>query len=100
MDMGRGIRIVARSAINSSHSELEDKFWTSEVSGFSRLLFAMGAEVAAFSAFRRAVLTEGVSEMILLPTILRNSHSGKELDFQVAFGLSNMSIPEILGRWR
>ncbi|WP_434172673.1 hypothetical protein [Clavibacter michiganensis] len=51
----------------------------------------MGAEAAAFSAFRRAVLAEGVSEMILLPTLLRNASDGSQLNFQVAFGLSNLS---------
>jgi hypothetical protein len=56
----------------------------------------MGAEAAAFSAFRRAVLAEGVSEMILLPTLLRNATDGSQLDFQVAFGLSNVSAPKAI----
>ncbi|CAN5568163.1 hypothetical protein BH10ACT7_BH10ACT7_11920 [soil metagenome] len=97
LDLGTGIRVVSRDIEDSSASTLENNFWTDSEPGFSRLLFAMGAEVAAFSAFRRAVLAEGVSEMILLPTLIRNATGGEELDFQVAFGLSNMSAPSALG---
>jgi predicted ATP-dependent endonuclease of OLD family len=57
----------------------------------------MGAEAAAFSAINRALLTEGVSEMILLPTLLRAVSPNRRIDFQVSFGLSNMSIPKDLG---
>lgn len=55
------------------------------------------AEAAAFSAFRRAVLAEGVSEMILLPTMLRNAIRADSLDFQVTFGLSSMSASKAVG---
>lgn len=97
LDLGTGIRVVQRGRTDPSASSLENNFWTDAEPGFSRLLFAMGAEAAAFSAFRRAVLAEGVSEMVLLPTLLRNATDGRELDFQVAFGLSNMSAPTALG---
>ncbi|MEN0084969.1 MAG: AAA family ATPase [Leifsonia sp.] len=96
LDLGTGIRVVARDPANFGASQLLNTFWTNEEPGFSHLLFAMGAQAAAFSAFRRAVLTEGVSEMMLLPTLLRNATGGSELDFQVAFGLSNMSVPRAL----
>lgn len=97
LDLGTGIRVVHRNPSDPSVSSLENNFWTDSEPGFSRLLFVMGAEVAAFSALRRAVLAEGVSEMILLPTLLRNASDGAELDFQVAFGLSNMSAATALG---
>jgi hypothetical protein len=96
-DIGTGIRVVVRDPRATAVSTLENNFWTQSDPGFSRLLFAMGAEAAAFSAFRRAVLAEGASEMILLPTLLRNETGGTELDFQVAFGLSNMSAPKAIG---
>lgn len=96
LDLGTGIRVVARNPGNSATSILENIFWTKNEPGFSHLLFAMGAEAAAFSAFRRAVLAEGVSEMILLPTLLRNATDGSQLDFQVAFGLSNVSAPKAI----
>lgn len=97
LDLGTGIRVVSRDPDDGLVSVLLNNFWTDTEPGFSRLLFAMGAEVAAFSAFRRAVLAEGVSEMMLLPTLIRNATGGSELDFQVAFGLSNMSAPSALG---
>ena len=95
-DLGTGIRVVSRVLNDPGTSSLENNFWTNEHPGFSHLLFAMGAEAAAFSAFRRAVLAEGVSEMILLPTLLRNATDGSQLDFQVAFGLSNLSAPRAI----
>lgn len=96
LDLGTGIRVVARTPDDPATSTLENNFWTKNEPGFSHLLFAMGAEAAAFSAFRRAVLAEGVSEMILLPTLLRNATDGSQLDFQVAFGLSNLSAPRAI----
>lgn len=96
LDLGTGIRVVARNPDDPATSTLENNFWTKNEPGFSHLLFAMGAEAAAFSAFRRAVLAEGVSEMILLPTLLRNATDGSQLDFQVAFGLSNLSAPRAI----
>jgi predicted ATP-dependent endonuclease of OLD family len=96
LDLGTGIRVVSRNPDDPGTSILANNFWTNEHPGFSHLLFAMGAEAAAFSAFRRAVLAEGVSEMILLPTLLRNATDGSQLDFQVAFGLSNLSAPRAI----
>lgn len=96
LDLGTGIRVTER--VDDLRSELRNNFWTDTESGFSRLLFAMGAGAAAFSAFRKAVLTEGVSEMLLLPTMLRNATGGGDLDFQVAFGLSNMPARKTIGR--
>lgn len=96
LDLGTGIRVVARHPGDPAVSILENNFWVKEEPGFSHLLFAMGAEAAAFSAFRRAVLAEGVSEMILLPTLLRNATDGSQLSFQVAFGLSSLSAPRAM----
>lgn len=89
LDLGTGLRFVARSETDSRDSILENSFWAKDTPGFSRLLFAMGAGAAAFSAFRRAVLSEGATEMILLPTLLRLANDDAVLDFQVAPGLSN-----------
>lgn len=91
LDLGTGLRFVARSETDSRDSLLENSFWAKDTPGFSRLLFAMGAGAAAFSAFRRAVLSEGATEMILLPTLLRLANYNAVLDFQVAPGLSNAS---------
>lgn len=58
-DLGTGIRLVSPDKKRSDASTIRNDFWTSEGPGFTPLLFAMGAGAAAFSAFRRAVLTEG-----------------------------------------
>lgn len=97
LDLGTGIRVVARSSSNPKESVLTDRFWTDQQPGFSRLLMMMGAEAAAFSALNSAVLTEGPSEMILLPRLLRESDATRVIDFQISFGLSNMSIPRDIG---
>lgn len=97
LDLGTGIRVVVRDTEFPGRSKLSNNFWIRNDPGFSNLLFAMGAEAAAFSAFRRAVLAEGVSDMILLPTLLRNATNTETLDFQVAFGLSSMSASKAIG---
>lgn len=88
-DLGTGIRLVSPDKKRSDASITRNDFWTSEGPGFTPLLFAMGAGAAAFSAFRRAVLTEGAGDMILLPTLLRTATGTRDLDFQVAPGLAN-----------
>ena len=67
-DLGTGIRLVERE---DSTSSIESHFWTNKAPGFGSLLYAMGANAAAFSTCRRAVLAEGPSDMIMLPTLLR-----------------------------
>jgi hypothetical protein len=87
-DLGTGIRLVARDPDSAAASKLKAEFWHNELPGFSPLLFAMGAGAAAFSVCRRAVLAEGPSDMILLPSLLRKATGLPELNYQVAPGLS------------
>lgn len=88
-DLGTGVRLVAPRADRADASELRNDFWTSSEPGFTPLLFAMGASAAAFSSLRRAVIAEGASDMILLPSLFRLATGLDELDFQVAPGLAN-----------
>lgn len=99
-DLGTGIRLVER---DDSTSAIESHFWTNKAPGFGSLLYAMGANAAAFSTCRRAVLAEGPSDMIMLPTLLRLAIGEPELDYQIAPGLSNarafnMEVEEIAAR--
>nr|WP_246220891.1 AAA family ATPase [Phytoactinopolyspora mesophila] len=99
-DLGTGIRLLKR---NGPTSDIVSHFWTNEAPGFGALLFAMGAGAAAFSACRWAVLAEGPSEMILLPTLLRQATELDDLPYQVAPGLSNaraydMDVEEIAAK--
>ncbi|WP_406027314.1 AAA family ATPase [Nocardioides sp. NBC_00850] len=89
-DLGTGIRLVQPIEDRSDASRLRNDFWTIDDSpGFTPLLFAMGAGAAAFSAFRRAVLTEGAGDMILLPSLMRRATDSDDLDYQVAPGIAN-----------
>lgn len=85
-DLGTGIRLLRRTGATS---EIESHFWTNEEPGFASLLFAMGAGAAAFSVCRWAVLAEGASDMVMLPTLLRLATGLPDLPYQVAPGLSN-----------
>lgn len=88
-DLGTGIRLVSPLKDRSDESVLRNDFWTSSSPGFTPLLFAMGAGAAAFSAFRKALLTEGPGDMILLPSLFRLATNKNDLDFQVAPGIAN-----------
>lgn len=88
-DLGTGIRVLARDSDHADASVIKSNFWEGEGPGFSPLLFAMGAGAAAFSMCRNAVLAEGASDMVLLPTLIRKATRLDDLDYQVAPGLAN-----------
>lgn len=89
-DLGTGIRVLARDPEYADASVIKNNFWEGEGPGFSPLLFAMGAGAAAFSMCRTAVLAEGASDMVLLPTLIRKATKlDGDLDYQVAPGLAN-----------
>lgn len=99
-DLGTGIRLLER---HGEKSEIKSHFWTNKEPGFGPLLYAMGAGAAAFSRCRWAVLGEGASEMILLPTLIRQATGLEDLPYQVAPGLANarghdMDVEEIAAR--
>lgn len=88
-DLGTGIRVLARDVAHADASVIKNNFWEGEGPGFSPLLFAMGAGAAAFSVCRWAVLAEGASDMVLLPTLIRQATKSGDLAYQVAPGLAN-----------
>lgn len=87
-DLGTGIRVIAPAQSDPAISEVRNAFWVDHVAGFSPLLFAMGAGAAAFTTTRYAVIAEGASEMILLPSLIRAATGLDFLPYQVAPGLS------------
>jgi len=95
-DLGVGIRAVVPDTDETSH--VENSFWRQEGGGFTSLMFAMGASAAAFTPARCAVIAEGATDMILLPTLMRAATKQETLPYQVAPGLSEMpkdSYPEL-----
>lgn len=87
-DLGVGIRAVVPDADETSH--VENSFWRQEGGAFTSLMFAMGASAAAFTPARCAVIAEGASDMILLPSLVRTATGLERLAYQVAPGLSEM----------
>jgi predicted ATP-dependent endonuclease of OLD family len=98
-DLGRGIRIILPIA-KTDDSRIVNWFWTDDIegTGFSPLLIGMGASALAFASTRRAVIAEGPSDAILLPTMLREATGRDRLDYQVAPGLANVdaaTVPDL-----
>jgi energy-coupling factor transporter ATP-binding protein EcfA2 len=90
-DLGLAIRAIVPEVLEDEngmekpgdHSRVINKFW-SEGRGFSPLLLAMGAGALAFSATQKAVVTEGMSDVILLPTLIREATGKERLSYQAA----------------
>jgi predicted ATP-dependent endonuclease of OLD family len=93
-DLGTGIRPVV-PAEGGGRSTVTNAFWTQD-RGFYPLLMALGAGAAAFAPTRYAVLTEGASDMLLLPSMLREATGRQGLDYQVAPGISESSWSQLL----
>lgn len=92
-DLGDGVRLVEqiRRDDGSSFSVIKNHFWNRTEGGLEPLLFGMGAATLAFFPIRRALLTEGESDMLLLPAMLREAFQADYLTFQIVPGLSKTS---------
>lgn len=93
-DLGTGIRPVV-PADRGGRSTVTNSFWTQD-RGFYPLLMALGAGAAAFAPSRYAVLTEGASDMLLLPSMLREATGLPSLDYQVAPGIAESTSSQLL----
>lgn len=87
-DMGNGVRLVRPTKSDEFRSEIVNRFWAENEPGFAPLLFGMGASTLAFFPTRNAVMVEGASDMLLLPTMLREALGTDVLGFQFVPGLS------------
>lgn len=94
-DLGTGVRPIAPAGVGAGYSKLSNSFWT-EGPGFTPLLMAMGAGVTALVPSRYAVLTEGPSDMLLLPTLIREATGKDRLDYQVAPGIAESSSASLI----
>jgi hypothetical protein len=102
-DLGFGIRAIVPEteevdgeAVQKDHSRAVDRFWT-EGRGLSPLLMAMGAGAFAFSATQWAVVTEGMSDVLLLPTLMREATDEKVLRYQAVGSFAEARGDEIDG---
>lgn len=91
-DLGTTVRVAEPTG--PERSELRDSFWEGG-SGLTPLMLAMGATALAFMPSRFAVIGEGPSDAILLPSLLRAArderYAGEALGFQVAPGLAHVA---------
>lgn len=97
-DLGTDIRLIepkfTEDGIETDRSRIRSDFW-SRGAGFSPLMLAMGASVFALSPCRFAVIAEGQSDTVLLPTLLREATQLDPLDFQVAPGLASVARHDV-----
>ncbi|HEX8130057.1 MAG TPA: AAA family ATPase [Pyrinomonadaceae bacterium] len=92
-DLGTGVRLIDPNG--STTSKIQNWFWESDEPGFSPLLFGIGATTLAFLPVRFALITEGPTDIILLPTLFREVTGQSYLGFQVVPGLSVANETEI-----
>lgn len=95
-DLGGAIRVVAPQS--SARSEIRNSFWSGDPVGLTPMMLAMGATALAFTPARFAVVGEGRTEAIVLPTLLREARGGdpyRRLGFQVVPGLSEVHRDDV-----
>jgi hypothetical protein len=88
-DLGNGVRFV--EPISNGRSIIRHDFWSLHQEGhlgFNPILLLMGAGAAAFSGLRNALVVEGASDMLLLPTLIRLATGVDELPYQIAPGIA------------
>lgn len=89
-DLGTGLRLVRPSG--GGRSEVLNSFWT-ESRGLSHVFYAMGAATVALALSHRSlVLTEGGSDVVLLPSLIRDVTQREDLGYQIAPGLAEANV--------
>lgn len=93
-DLGTGVRGIGPAA-DPGRSRVTNSLWGLGP-GFTPLLMALGAGAAAFAPSRYAVLGEGATEMLLLPSMIREAIGEDDrLDYQVAAGLAEVGNSDL-----
>ena len=93
-DLGHGVRAVVQDEQRPDRSSIQNWIWESD-SGYRPLLLKMGASTAALTPHRQAVVTEGVSDFILLPSLLREAVGKTVLEYQIVPGIAQRSAEEV-----
>jgi hypothetical protein len=95
-DLGASIRVVSPEPENG-WSSIRNTIWASAGRrvGITPLMLAMGATALAFTPARRAVIAEGATEAILLPTLLREALPLRKreegIKYQIVPGISEVN---------
>jgi predicted ATP-dependent endonuclease of OLD family len=88
-DLGSSVKALI--PVNDFESKIENNFLKTDKDRPFPLSFAMGASASAFSAYKYALITEGMSDSILLPTLLRLASGLEFLRYYIVPGLSEAS---------
>lgn len=93
-DLGRGIRAIVPED-GAERSSIKNTYWwltpgEDEKVGHIPLLFGMGASMLALTVPRFALVTEGPSDAILLPSIFRAATGAVSLPYRVVPGISEL----------
>ncbi len=102
-DLGASIRVVSPHPKTQSRSVIRNSVWAADghAVGITPMMLAMGATALAFTPARRAVIGEGPTEAILLPTLIREALPPSELEnglgYQVVPGVSEVDPDDAYG---
>lgn len=94
-DLGSGVRVV-RGIEDQMLSTVEQQFWSDDA-GLVALLLTMGAASLAFVPLRPAAIVEGGSDLVLLPSLMKEAGGEDALGFQVVPGAANVPPERIAG---
>ena len=90
-DLGNGVRAVVTDPGRPDRSTVKNWIWENDA-GFRPLLLDMGASTAAVTTpYRFAVVTEGISDCVLLPSLLREATGLDSLPYQIVPGLAELA---------
>jgi hypothetical protein len=100
-DLGRGIRAVVPDR-ESGRSVIESNPWARPGPpkgsiGFGTLFASMGATLLPFTVPRHAVICEGLTEAILLPTLFREVTGLTSLPYRIIPGLAQVATSDLIG---
>jgi len=94
-DLGASVRVV-QGVDERMASTVRQQFW-SEDPGLGTLLLAMGAGSLAFVPLRPAIIVEGGSDLVLLPSLMKEAIDADILGFQVVPGAAGVPPMRIAG---
>jgi hypothetical protein len=94
-DLGASMRVVAGVG-DEMRSKIRSSFWT-EDPGLGALLLALGASSLALVPIRPAVIAEGPSELVLLPSLIKEATGSDSLGYSIVPGASNAPPQRIAG---
>lgn len=98
-DLGSSVRAITPVQGQIRRSIIRNSIWADAGSaGLTPMMLAMGATALAFTPSRRAVIGEGRSEAILVPTLIREARPPADRDaalgYQVVPGISEVDPEE------